>query len=504
MPAPASGNPPRPRPTRSPSRRRSSPLPPAQVTVIGHNTQTVAAVGLFVGAGIPVRVYSVNSSLEESLAPYPGVTVTVVEDYTAAPADLPPPPYVVTVDTPEEAAPISAWLPPTWARFLERTEHRHSRAIPGFRHFEGTQPEDRAVVLRRLASLARLDALCAVARDAKEPLILLYGDPDPDGIGAGLGLAALWRAAGISAPVRFSGEVQRYQNKLLLQYLKGRGIARLERQELEEADAIAIVDAQPGFWRESPPKAAVVIDHHPRREDTDAPFVDLREDYGATASIITGYLLDAEVPIDRRLATALLYGITTDTNDLKRHTGPADIAAFEALHQKADRRFLSRLEKSQIPAPVLDHIAWGINHRVVHRDLVVVHFGSVPSPDVLVQVADLLLLTCGISWVVCAGVVERGGKRLVAVFRGDGHQQDVGARAKVAFARLGSAGGHRTMGRAEIPLGEGIGVLETVDLLIDHLFTRMSEARRRRMAKVLRGHLADERPADPDDYELGA
>ena len=498
MPTPASGNAPR------KNRRRPGSTPSRQITVIGHNTQTVAVVGLFVGAGLPVRVFSVNTSLEESLAPYPGVTVTVLTDYGSRPTDLPPPPYVLTVDTPEEAAPIGAWLPPTWARFLERTVHRSSRPIPGFRHLEGTQPEDRAPVLRRLASLARLDALCDLARTAKEPLILLYGDPDPDGIGAGLGLAALWKAAGISAPIRYSGDVQRYQNKLLLQYLKGRGISRLEKEELATADAIAVVDAQPGFWREHPPKAAVVIDHHPRREDTDAPFVDLREDYGATASIVTGYLLDAEVPIDRRLATALLYGITTDTNDLKRHTGPADIAAFEALHQKADRRFLSRLEKSQIPAPVLDHIAWGISHRVVHRDLVVVHFGAVPNPDVLVQVADLLLLTCGISWVVCAGVVERGGKRLVAVFRGDGHQQDVGARAKLAFARLGSAGGHRTMGRAEVPLGAGIGVLETVDLLVDHLFTRMSEVRRRRMAKILRSHLADERPADPDDYELGA
>src|SRR4029079_9949208 len=103
-----------------------------------------------------------------------------------------------------------------------------------------------------------------------------------------------------------------------------------------------------------------------------------------------------------------------------------------ALHEKADRTFLSRLEKSQIPSRFLDYIAWGISHRVVYRDLTVIHFGQVPTPDVLVQVADLLLLTYGITWVVCAGVVGEkavgGGRgdeqrKLVMIFRGDGFQQ---------------------------------------------------------------------------------
>jgi len=379
--------------------------------------------------------------------------------------------------------------------------------------------------MRRLASLAQLDRLCSLARGAKRPLILLYGDPDPDAIGAALGLATLWRKAGVDADIRYTGEVQRYQNKLLLSYLK-KGIERLRPEERAASDCLAVVDAQPGFWRDDPPKARVIIDHHPEKDGTRAcGFVDLRPGYGSTSSIVTEYLLDAEITIDRKLATALIYGISTDTDDLKRNTAAADIAAFEALHHRADRTFLSRLEKSQIPPKVLDHIAWGITHRVVYRDLVVIHFGNVPTADVLVQVADLLLLTYGVTWVACAGVVERkvdksndktersekngekaekNGRALVVVFRGDGFQQDVGRRASQAFAKIGSAGGHRTMGRAEIPLTADQTVKDTVPLLIDNLFPRMSPARRRRFTKTLAGHIADEPPAHPDEYELSS
>jgi nanoRNase/pAp phosphatase (c-di-AMP/oligoRNAs hydrolase) len=150
---------------------------------------------------------------------------------------------------------------------------------------------------------------------------------------------------------------------------------------------------------------------------------------------------------------------------------------------------------------MLDVIAWGITHRVVYRDHMLVHFGTVRSPDHLVQVADLLLLTYGISWVVCAGVVEKP-RRLVAIFRGDGHHQDVGHRAAQAFGGLGSAGGHRTMGRAEVPLTEDQTLDDTCGMLVRCLFKRMRPARARSFIRTLRKHLGDLRPADPDEYEL--
>lgn len=473
------------------------------VTVIGHNAQVVPAVGLFVGGRMQVRLYTAQPELELQLAPYPGVGVTVVgDDYAARPADLPPPPYFVAVDRPELLARIRAWLPDTVACFVIGNERLLRRRIPGYLHLHESAASLRRRLEDRLATLRRVDRLIEMARRSTRALVLMFGDPDPDAIGAALALRALWASAGRTPAIRFTGEVQRYQNKMLLSWLKVE-IRRLAPEELAEADLVGVVDAQPGFWKDSPPRAQVVIDHHPVRDDTAAEYLDLRPGYGATSTILCEYLSEAGLPIDRQLATALLYGITTDTDDLKRNAGAPDIAAYELLQHRADAGFRARLDKSQIPMQVLDWISWGIAHRIVHRDLCLIHFGNVPTSDIMVQVADLLLLTHGIAWVVCAGIrKDDHGRRLVVVFRSDGHH-DVGRRAREAFADIGSAGGHRTMARAEIPLDDQDHAT-VVALLVDSLFRRIAPSRRSRMRQTLMRHLDARRPADPDSYELGA
>lgn len=479
-----------------------APRPPADgvqrhVTIVGHNSQIVPTVAFFVGGGLPVHVFTSDGQIEDQLAIYPGVQVTVVAaDYAAPPGRLPPPPYVVAVDRPELASRIRAWLPATVSAFLVSNGLRRRRP-PGFLQLMPTPEDNRRELARRLAILHRVDQLVLRARTARAPLILMYGDPDPDAIGSALGLATLWRAFGAQPTIRYAGEVQRYQNKLLLAYLR-QSIQQLAPGELAAADLVAVVDCQPGFWKTDPPRAHVVIDHHPLREDTVGEFVDVRAQYGATCTIVAEYLIESDIRIDRKLATALIYGIISDTDELQRHASSADVRAYDHLLARADRHFLARLAKSQVPMAMLDYIAWGIAHRVVCRDMIVVHFGAVPTPDVMVQAADLILLTCGITWVACAGVHD---DRLIVVFRGDGHHQDVGRRASLAFAKLGSAGGHRTMGRAEIPL-RGEHVDTTVELLVDNLFKRMSPARRRQFVRALRNHLHGAGPADPDEARL--
>ena len=73
------------------ARKRSTTITaPANVTIIGHNSRTLEVVGCFVAMGMPVRVYTTSPHLEVQLAPYPGVTATLITDqYAQAPRDLP-------------------------------------------------------------------------------------------------------------------------------------------------------------------------------------------------------------------------------------------------------------------------------------------------------------------------------------------------------------------------------------------------------------------------------
>ncbi len=480
-----------------PKRRTTSFSRTSEVVVIGHNSQVIATVAFFVGGRIPVRVYTNDGDLEENLAMYPGVSVTLVDGYDTCPADLPDCPYFICIDQDQTARLIKSWLPKTLAIFHLTNERRGKTSAAGFRCMREPISAVRKRLVQRLATIRRVDRLLDLARNSESALITIYGDPDPDAIGAAFGLASIWKTAGIQASIRYTGEVRRYQNKLLLNYL-GQNIERLRDGEQEAADLIAVVDAQPGFWKSDPPAATVIIDHHPRREDTGAPYLDLREQYGSTCTILTEYLLAADIRISRKLATALSYGIKTDTSDLQRNTSPADIKHYEELQPKVDHHFISRLSRSQVPMRMLDDIAWGIQRRLIYRDMLLIHFGEISTPDVLVQVADLMLLTCGINWVVCAG---KHDDVFTVVFRGDGHRQDVGARATMAFGRLGSAGGHRTMGRADIAL-HGEHVDATCDLLINNLFRRMAETRREQFIRTLRNHLHGAPPSEPTTVNI--
>ena len=475
------------------ARRSTQFAKPKQVTVIGDNSQVLMIVALFVSAKVDVALYTNSDYIEESIAPYPDVTCIRVESYEAAPEDLADGPYFLCVDDVNKAKTMKDWLPDTLACFHLGKEKRGRTAASGFLGLAAPQSHTRRNLIRRLGILRRLDRLRDMARNAELPLILMYGDPDPDAIGSALALAEIWRSVGAQPIMRYTGEIQRYQNKLLINYLK-EPIDSLRESERLGADLIATVDCQPGFWKEDPPHAHVIIDHHPKLPTTNANFLDLREHYGSVASMMTEYLIEGNFSINKKLATALLYGLTTDTNNLLRNATSADIKVYDILHSKVDQHFLARLNGSQVPMGLLDYISWGISHRIVIRDMMLVHFGEIPTPDILVQSADLLLLTCGINWVVCAGKFE---DKLIVVFRGDGHRQDVGKRAKDAFGKLGSAGGHRTMGRAEIQL-EGEHVDSSIDILVHNLFKRTADKRRKKCIRALRNYLHGPGPSEPD------
>ncbi len=475
------------------ARRSTQFAKPKQVTVIGDNSQVMMVIGLFVSARVEINLYTNSDYIEESASIHSEVVCTRVKSYRSEPDDLSDGPYFLCVDKVETADAIRDWLPDTLAVFHLGRERRGRTAASGYLGLAEPQSTTRRNLIRRLGILRRLDRLRELGRHSELPLILMYGDPDPDAIGSALALANIWRSVGAQPIMRYTGEIQRYQNKLLINYLK-EPIDRLRETERQAADLVATVDCQPGFWKENPPKAHVIIDHHPKLEDTNAVFVDLREHYGAVASMMTEYLVEGNFPINKKLATALLYGLTTDTNNLLRNATSADIKIYDTLHSKVDQHFLARLNGSQVPMGLLDYIGWGINHRVVMRDMMLVHFGEIPTPDILVQSADFMLLTCGINWVVCAGKVE---DKLIVVFRGDGHRQDVGKRAKDAFSKLGSAGGHRTMGRAEIPL-EGEHVDSSIEILIENLFKRTAQKRRQKCIRALRNYLHGQGPSAPD------
>ncbi len=192
----------------------------------------------------------------------------------------------------------------------------------------------------------------------------------------------------------------------------------------------------------------VVIDHHPIRSGYDAVIKDIRPTYGATATILTEYLRASGLDLRPRLATALTYGIKSDTQLLGRETSRHDMAAFAFLHSQHSPALLRRIERPALPADGLRALGRALSQTEVVDGIHLLVLGRVRE-DVIPQVADLGLQAEDAEWAIAAGIV---GSDLVFSVRNVGYVRAAGEVVRAVVEGLGVGGGHRSMAKGIIPL----------------------------------------------------
>jgi nanoRNase/pAp phosphatase (c-di-AMP/oligoRNAs hydrolase) len=289
--------------------------------------------------------------------------------------------------------------------------------------------------------------------------ILLQDDPDPDAMASGLALRSLLGRTRATAPLLSFGRITRPENLAMVEALEIE-VDQVTPEALRSYDALAMVDIQPTFCEEALPQVAVVIDHHPEAKGWRAPFRDVRPTYGATSTIMTEYLRAAEVKITERVATALFYGIKTDTLHLERSGTRADMAAFAYLYGLANHNILRRIERPELPLDALDALGDALVHRTIIQNALFAHLGRVSRPDLIPQFADLCLQVKGIEWSVVSGLT---GEEVHVSVRNVGYVRSAGDVVQAAFGDLGSAGGHRTAAKAVIPASAWAARVGTVE-----------------------------------------
>jgi nanoRNase/pAp phosphatase (c-di-AMP/oligoRNAs hydrolase) len=304
------------------------------------------------------------------------------------------------------------------------------------------RPEMNRVLLR-----VRIEQMRHLLAGKDRVGILLQDDPDPDAMASGLALRSLLGRTRATAPLLSFGRVTRPENLAMVEALEIE-VDQVTAEELRAYDALAMVDVQPAFCEEALPQVAVVIDHHPEAKGWRAPFRDVRPTYGATSTIMTEYLRAAEVKITERLATALFYGIKTDTLHLERSGTRADMEAFAYLYQFANHNILRRIERPELPLDALDALGDALVHRTIIHGALFAHLGRVSRPDLIPQFADLCLQVKGIEWSVVSGLT---GDEVHISVRNVGYVRAAGDVVQAAFGELGSAGGHRSAAKAVIP-----------------------------------------------------
>ncbi len=302
-------------------------------------------------------------------------------------------------------------------------------------------------------TVRNLQKMQEALKNTKRLVVLTHDNPDPDSVSSAISLAYIVKNSfKIPAVVRYGGIVGRAENRAMIRVL-GLKLGPLSESDFRPGNEFALVDMQPKTGNNSFPKnrkPVIIIDHHPLRKTTKSDFIDIRTDYGATATILTEYLLASGLEISTKLATALSYGISSETQDLGREARDADVQAYLALFPKSNKKLLASIVHPKLPRNYFVTLSRALHHSLIYKNAIATTLGDVQNPDFVPFIADFMLRAERINWAICIG---RYKERLVVSIRTTNVKGRAGAFLRQLLGKRGTAGGHGMIAGGQVPCG---------------------------------------------------
>ena len=298
--------------------------------------------------------------------------------------------------------------------------------------------------LRR--SKAKTDKMLEWLRGRGRALIIIHDNPDPDCLASAMALRHLFAMKlNRDTVITFSGMIGRSENIAMAKELEIT-LTPLDLVDLNEFSVVCMLDTQPGTGNNSLPpdcRVDIVIDHHPLREASKGcRWVDIREDYGVTATILYEYLLAQQINIGTKLATALFYAIKSETQDLGREANRPDRDAYLRLFTLANKRLLYEMTHPKLPVEHFLTIHRGLENTTIYGKLLIVNLMAISFPEVVAEMADYLVRLEGIETVLCMGHYN---DEVILSIRTTSCMLNAGEIIRRLVEGRGSAGGHGMM-----------------------------------------------------------
>lgn len=273
-------------------------------------------------------------------------------------------------------------------------------------------------------------------------LILTHDFPDPDTLASAYCLHYLLdKGFKIPSRIVYGGIIGRTENRQMVQDL-GIPVHKLRPVDFRRYTKYALVDTQPGFQNNSFPKtkrATIVIDQHPSEEKPQADLWVLDPECGATSVLLARALMLMKIPVTQNVATALAYGILTDTLNLYRARREDIIKTYLNLMPYCDLKVLADIQHPSRSRSFFVTLGEGIRKAFVRRRLIASHLGWVESPELVAQVADFLLTYRRVNWSLCSGRYK--GKLYVSLRSANPNLLAKDFLCDI-FEHRGQAGGH--------------------------------------------------------------
>jgi len=323
-----------------------------------------------------------------------------------------------------------------------------------------------------LARRTRSERLLASLAPFRRVVLISHVNPDPDSLASMLGIQAMVEARQPGKPVILTadGMIARSENRAMVELIPV-PVVPVETIANDPESAIVMVDTQPFTGRRKSEAAMphVVIDHHETGGVLEGVvFSDIRTHLGATSTMVTGYLIEQRVVVTPQLATALLYGIESETTGYPREASSLDDGALIWLFPRADKDLLARIRNPKLPQSHFATFQNALANAFLYDNLVVSWCGTVTQPDIIAELADFFIRFEQVDWSLAAGVFE--GSMKLSLRAGS-----LGGRAGETLSAvvngLGSAGGHDKRAGGAIVLADLRP--DTIDTLLRSIRSRL-------------------------------
>ncbi len=276
-------------------------------------------------------------------------------------------------------------------------------------------------------------------------MIQCHDNPDADAIGSGYGLYLYFQSEGKNVRFIYSGKNRISKSNLVLlvdelqipiEYVE-------PGKELPgETDLLLMADCQYGEGNVTPFEApqVAVIDHHQVAKEL-PPLSDVRSGMGSCATIVWDLLKAEHYPVeqDKKLMTALYYGLYMDTASLTEINRPLDRDLRDSSNY--DKALMNRLRNANITLDELKIAGVSLLGYEYYEEFRYAILHADPcDPNILGLISDFALTVDSVDVVLIYSIMPFGVKFSVRSCRKEIEANDLAA---YLASGVGSGGGHR-------------------------------------------------------------
>jgi nanoRNase/pAp phosphatase (c-di-AMP/oligoRNAs hydrolase) len=148
------------------------------------------------------------------------------------------------------------------------------------------------------------------------------------------------------------------------------------------------------------------------------------------------------------------------------------------------------MEGAEITIERLEHVTRALATSRLRNQVLSAFLGETTREDFIPYTADFLLQVEDVKWTIVSGIV--GGQLIVSV-RNLGYSRNAGEFVKAVFGDIGSAGGHRAMAKAVVPVERfrgkfgdlsGVGIAARIGELAEEFLSEPTAAEKKVAART--------------------